>query len=108
LNREILTPFIPDNYRSAYAQFTIILKSKELRDRLILELNSFGIPTSVFYPKTLSQQTAYLNESSNYRVNLNASSSVNRVLSLPIHPYLSFREINFIIDKINKSGVFND
>jgi dTDP-4-amino-4,6-dideoxygalactose transaminase len=108
LNREILTPFIPDNYRSAYAQFTIILKSKEHRDRLILELNSFGIPTSVFYPKTLSQQTAYLNESCNYRVNINAASSVNRVLSLPIHPYLSFREINFIIDKINKSGVFND
>ena len=94
-----ITPFIPDGYYSSWAQYTLILKDKEQRDGLQAFLKEKGIPTMIYYPKPMHEQSAF--DFLNYP---KGSSPVteylcDRVLSLPMHPYLT----DDIIDQICNS-----
>ena len=42
--------------RSAWAQYTVVVDN---RDEVAAHLNTRGIPTAIYYPKPLHQQTAY-------------------------------------------------
>ena len=82
----IKTPEINDNISSAWAQFTLVV---EKRDDLQIHLKQLGIPSVVYYPIPLSKQTGYRNfpiVSSGTRVSERLS---ERVLSLPMHPYMT-------------------
>jgi UDP-2-acetamido-2-deoxy-ribo-hexuluronate aminotransferase len=68
---------------SVYAQYTVMSLR---RDHLQAELKSQGIPTAVHYPVPLHRQPAYIEHGAR---SLPASESVaERVISLPMHPYL--------------------
>lgn len=99
------TPIIPDSYVSSFAQYTIKLRNREERDRLQLKLKESGIPSMVYYIKPMHKQTAFEDikyEESDFEVTNILSDTV---LSLPIHPYLTKKEI-FEICKCIK--YFND
>lgn len=87
-------PIIPQGYYSSWAQYTIQLTSKEQRDTLQSKLKAHGIPSMVYYPIPLHTQTAYRS--------LNVSHCpvtvklCEAVLSLPIHPYISDKDINAV------------
>ena len=92
----VATPLIPAGYRSSWAQYTIRLKGRTQRDGLQAHLKSLGIPSMVYYPKPLHLQTAFAtchserSEESHCPV---ATSLCDRVLSLPMHPYLTEEQI---------------
>ncbi|OJV38678.1 MAG: aminotransferase DegT [Bacteroidales bacterium 36-12] len=96
----VKTPVIPEGYYSSWAQYTITLKSKEKRDGLQAYLKDNEIPTMVYYPKALHEQTAY--KSLNYPEGSSPVTEVlsESVLSLPIHPYITEEEINKVVDCI--------
>lgn len=96
----VKTPIIPEGYYSSWAQYTITLKSKEKRDGLQAYLKENEIPTMVYYPKALHEQTAY--KSLNYPEGSSPVTEVlsESVLSLPIHPYITEEEINKVVDCI--------
>jgi dTDP-4-amino-4,6-dideoxygalactose transaminase len=81
-------PSVPDGYRSVWAQYTIRLQPGQ-RDGLAAALKAEGIPTGIYYPKPLHQQTAYRH----YPVAAGGLPVSDRlaaeVLSLPMHPYLT-------------------
>lgn len=83
------TPYVPENMVSSWAQYTILLKSNEERDMLKGQLDKIGIPTMIYYPTPLHKQTVY----AGYNYNLNdlkmCEDISERVLSLPMHPYLT-------------------
>jgi UDP-2-acetamido-2-deoxy-ribo-hexuluronate aminotransferase len=81
-------PFIPNGYISSYAQYSILLKTEEQRDIVELALKNNGIPTMVYYKKSMHQQTAYRNNKSIYRGFLNADVISKTILNLPMDPYL--------------------
>ncbi|MEG2800125.1 MAG: DegT/DnrJ/EryC1/StrS aminotransferase family protein [Erysipelotrichaceae bacterium] len=85
----VITPIVPSGMISSWAQYTIMLSSKEERDTLQIKLKEEGIPTMVYYPKPLHQQTVYMD----YKYNLEDLTECERisncVLSLPMHPYLT-------------------
>ena len=87
---------------SAWAQYTLILNDKD-RDLFQKNLKSSGIPSVVYYPLPLSSQKGY----SHYpRVSsgVNVSAALSKsVLSLPMHPYLSERVQNKIIEEVLKN-----
>nr|MBP7369111.1 DegT/DnrJ/EryC1/StrS aminotransferase family protein [Paludibacteraceae bacterium]MBP8967431.1 DegT/DnrJ/EryC1/StrS aminotransferase family protein [Paludibacteraceae bacterium] len=56
----VKTPFIPKGYLSSWAQYTIQLQDEKQRDGLQAYLKEQGIPTMVYYPKPMHEQTAYL------------------------------------------------
>ena len=93
-------PIIPQYYLSSFAQYTIKLKSQKQRDELKSYLGTKGIPTMIYYTKTMHNQTAFKdlnNKDEDYPVSTNLCKTV---LSLPMHPYLKDTEIEFISKSI--------
>ncbi len=79
------TPVLIADATSIWAQYTIRLDD---RDGVAARMKAAGIPTAIYYPRPLNRQTAY----GAYPVapqGLPVSESLSqRVLSLPMHPYL--------------------
>jgi dTDP-4-amino-4,6-dideoxygalactose transaminase len=80
-------PFVLEDCVSTWAQYTIRV-APERRDALAATLKTQGIPTAIYYPRPLHQQTAY----KAYPVGGNGLPVSDRiareVISLPMHPYL--------------------
>ena len=70
---------------SVWAQYTLILDE---RDRVASDLKAAGIPTAIHYPKALSHQEGYRRYPSVPGGVPVAERLAQRVLSLPMHPYL--------------------
>mgnify|MGYP001430618546 CR=1 FL=1 len=101
LNSNFISPYIPKNYFSSWAQYSILLKNEKARDYLINLLNENRIPSMIYYrtPLHLQKVFKYLNYK---KGDLPTSEkTANIVLSLPMHPYLKKTDQNFIINKLN-------
>lgn len=96
----VKTPIIPIGFRSSWAQYTIVLDSQEIRDGLQIYLKDRNVPSMVYYPKPMHMQTAFSGLKSN-KEDLNTTTYLcDRVLSLPMHPYITQEEIKLVCDNI--------
>lgn len=77
------TPCIETHNQSAWAQYTIQVEN---RDDVQAKLKEQGIPTAVHYPIPLNKQPAVANENVSLPV---GDAIAERVMSLPMHPYLT-------------------
>lgn len=96
-NKSIQTPTIKDGRTSVYAQYTVQSKN---RKKLMQKLNNNGVPTAIHYPKPLHLQKCYefLNHSlGDFPVSERAS---NEVFSLPMSPFLTKDQQNYITSLI--------
>ena len=94
----VKTPIVPEGYYSSWAQYTLQLESEEQRAGLQVALKAKDIPTAIYYPIPMHQQTAfrYLNPDDN---RCPVSERIAKtVLSLPIHPYLSENDQDMICE----------
>lgn len=96
------TPVIPDGYYSSFAQFTIKLKSRAERDGLKAKLSEEGIPSMVYYAKPMHRQDAFADLKYNDRNFPVTNSLCDTVLSLPMHPYLSEKDVGQVCSVIRK------
>lgn len=81
---------------SAYAQFTL---SVDNRNGLQKHLSEKNIPTAIHYPIPLNKQPAVANDSVSLPVGDHIS---NRVISIPMHPYMKMDEQMEIINAIKE------
>lgn len=96
----IKVPVVPEGFLSSWAQYTLICESNDERKILQEELKSIGIPTMVYYPKPLHKQKVYEGYDFNLE-DLNVSEELaNKVLSIPMHPYLDEETIHKVCDGI--------
>ena len=95
LHGKVTIPVVPDSYLSSWAQYTIQTPD---RDALQSRLKAAGIPSMVYYPRTMSQQTAFA--SLGKHPCPMAKRLTETVLSLPMHPYLTDKEIETIASVI--------
>ncbi|MBF7096125.1 DegT/DnrJ/EryC1/StrS family aminotransferase [Alkalibacter mobilis] len=98
----VKTPKIPKGYYSSFAQYTIILKDKSERDHLQKKLKDEGIPTMIYYIKPMHKQEAFEGnafEENDFEV---TNTLCDRVLSLPMHPYLTEGDIHKVCTNIIK------
>jgi dTDP-4-amino-4,6-dideoxygalactose transaminase len=88
LGNMVGVPRLAGGCSSVWAQYTIRLPNGVDRDGFAAALKSQGIPTAIYYPKSMHQQTAYRD----FPVadgGLPASERLSRdVISLPMHAYL--------------------
>ena len=99
-------PKVLSGYVSSWAQYSILLKSSQEREKIQKELKEEGIPTNIYYPKPLHKQTVY----SDYNFNLEdlktSEELSERVLSLPMHPYMTDEQVkqicHTVINAINE------
>jgi UDP-2-acetamido-2-deoxy-ribo-hexuluronate aminotransferase len=92
----LTTPYVPEGYRSAWAQYSLMAKDGAQRSDAQDRLKGAGIPTAVYYPMSLHQQKAF--GSLDYKAGDFPVSEdcANRVFSLPMHPYLKEDELKLI------------
>lgn len=76
-------PFIEAHNQSAWAQYTIQVNN---RDEVQAKLKEQGIPTAVHYPIPLNKQPAVADTNAVLPV---GDKVAERVMSLPMHPYLT-------------------
>lgn len=92
-----VTPHVMPDCVSTWAQYTIRVDAHR-RDAFQAELKAKGVPTTVYYPKPLHQQTAY----KHYPVAGNGLPISERVaqevVALPMHPYLDEETQDYIIE----------
>lgn len=103
LKNVVKTPEIPEGFLSSWAQYTIQLPSKEIRDSLQTKLKEQGIPTMVYYPTPMHAQTAYKELNCPADSCPNAQKLCRTVLSLPMHPYITEEIINQVCNAIKAS-----
>lgn len=96
----IAVPVIADGARSVWAQYTLKLPAERRAD-IQQTLKAAGIPTAIYYPKPLHQQTAYRD----FPIAGNGTPVSDRlttqVLSLPMHPYLSEQDQDRVISALS-------
>lgn len=91
-NAEIQTPYIESHNTSAWAQYTVQVPNREALQE---KLKQASIPTAIHYPIPLNKQPAVADAS----VHLPVGDSVaQRVMSLPMGPYLSAQHLSKITD----------
>jgi dTDP-4-amino-4,6-dideoxygalactose transaminase len=88
LGNIVTVPYLASGASSVWAQYTIRLPAGTDRNEFAAALKVQGIPTAIYYPKSMHQQTAYRD----YPVadgGLPASEKLSDdVISLPMHAYL--------------------
>jgi dTDP-4-amino-4,6-dideoxygalactose transaminase len=89
LSNRFETPYIPDGLKSVWAQYTLKLASAAERDALQAKAKAAGVPTVVYYPLPLHQQGAYSGYPGDPAGLKVSEDLATRVLSLPMHPYLT-------------------
>ncbi|MXP40268.1 aminotransferase class I/II-fold pyridoxal phosphate-dependent enzyme [Altererythrobacter soli] len=94
LKGKVITPHMPSGEdRYAWAQYTVRLEN---RDFVQAGLKEAGVPTNVYYPKPMHLQPAYVQFGGGIG-SLPVSEELSRtVLSLPMHPYLTDDEIDYV------------
>ena len=92
-------PNIPQDSTSVWAQYTL---QSNKRDRIISFLKENNIPAMIYYPKPMHEQPAYKKFSLNKDLNESTKLSES-VFSIPIHPYLTDLEIEYIIENLKKA-----
>ncbi len=90
----LATPVILKGFRSSWAQYTIRFADRAQRDTVQAALKAAGIPAMVYYPKPMHLQTAFAGFP--VRPCPVATSLCERVLSLPMHPYITNEEIDSV------------
>jgi len=92
-----VTPSVMPDCVSTWAQYTIRVDANR-RASFIDALRAKHVPTAVYYPKPLHQQTAYRH----FPVAGNGLPTSDRicqeVVALPMHPYLDTETQDYIIE----------
>ena len=89
----VKTPVIRQGYYSSYAQYTIIVDGPGSREQIQEALKQKQIPSMTYYVKGMHEQLAFQNCIRRDLSYPNTDYLKDRVISLPMHPYLTEEEI---------------
>ena len=97
LKNNVQTPVINQNKKSVWAQYSIQIKNRDLIQKKLIAKN---IPTAIHYPKPLHLQECfkYLDyKKGDFPISEKVS---NSIISLPMNPYMSDDEINYVVKEL--------
>jgi dTDP-4-amino-4,6-dideoxygalactose transaminase len=97
-----VTPHVMPDCVSIWAQYTLRVPAAA-RAGIMAALKADGVPTAIYYPKPLNQQTAY----KRFPVAGNglpvSEKAAQEVMALPMHPYLDEATQDYIIACVRKA-----
>jgi len=100
-NGQLKLPSHDGEYRSAWAQYSILAQNSTQRDLLRTKLQEAGIPTAVYYPIPLHLQRAFQDlgyHKGDFPV---SEDCCRRIFSIPMHPYLELQQQREVASAIN-------
>ncbi len=96
----VTPPTVTEGRQSAWAQYSVLVENRAVRDRVRERLGTDGVPTAIYYPKPLHLQRAFAGlgcRPGDFPVSESLS---ERIFSLPMHPYLTLEEQDRIIERL--------
>ena len=81
----------------SYHQFSILLPASHNRERFMSRLRENGVESAVHYPTPLHRQPAFEVYARGVSLPVSEDAS-DRILSLPVHPYLSEPDLQYVAD----------
>lgn len=96
----VIVPTVDTRNTSVWAQYSIRVKN---RSEVVAKLKENGIPTAIHYPRPLHLQECF--DYLNYKKGdfLVAEKISNEIMSLPMNPYITKIEIEFIANQLKTS-----
>lgn len=101
IHKMFISPHIPIKYYSSWAQYSILIPDELDRSKIIDDLSKKGIPSMIYYKIPVHLQKGYKKygySKGDMQITEDVS---NRILSLPMHPYLVRENQNHIISALN-------
>lgn len=98
----VTTPYIEPRNTCVYAQYTIQVENRAMFQE---QLKAEGIPTAVHYPVPLHLQPAFTTPGVGRESFPHAEAAAERVVSLPMHPYLSSDDQEKVAQAVRKAAV---
>jgi dTDP-4-amino-4,6-dideoxygalactose transaminase len=95
--RDVSLPFEHEAARHVYHLFTLRAPH---RDALLGHLRRFGIEAGAYYPLCVHEQPLYRQQGVEGSFPV-AEQAASQVLSLPVHPALSLKDLEQIADGVN-------
>ena len=97
LNSEYI-PYVPTGFKHVFHQYTV--RIKDSRNDFSVALQNLGIGNNVYYPTQVHKLPSF-----NLDLILRETElATNEVLSLPVHPSLTKRQLTRVCDTFNKLG----
>ena len=93
--QNVITPIIPNGFSHVFHQYTIRVAKN--RDTFADKLSKAGVGNSVYYPTQVHKLPSFTSALSLPQTQL----ATETVLSLPVHPSLTKRDLNRIINTAN-------
>ncbi len=97
LKDKYVTPIVKGGFYSSWAQYSILLQDKEIRDAMQQKLKANGVPSMIYYPRGLHQQEAYRWMKLPDEWYPNTMEATKRILALPMHPYLTEEDVDQVV-----------
>jgi dTDP-4-amino-4,6-dideoxygalactose transaminase len=96
ISKSVAVPLAPKGFSHVFHQYTI--KVQKDRDSFASRLTDLGVGSGVYYPIPVHELPAF-----GKKKNLpNTSLICKQVLSLPVHPALSKKDLKTIVTAVNK------
>jgi len=99
---DITPPVVPPDYKSAWAQYSVLAGNGQQRTELQIFLKEAGVPTAIYYPQPLHLQSAFSSlgyKKGDFPV---SEDCARRIFSLPMHPYLTKADQQIIADSLGR------
>lgn len=100
---DLVLPTIAKGYYSSWAQYTVQLPERVDRKEVQAKLKAADIPSMVYYAKPMHQQGAFEGTDSAVADCPVTEKLCKTVLSLPLDPYKTKDEIDFVVAELKKA-----
>jgi len=101
----ITTPYVDSKAKHVFHQYTIRINSDKItRDKLAAELEKDGIGTRVYYPTSIHKQPLF-KQLGHVEQLPESDLATKEVLSIPVYPSLTRKDLEFIVEKIKSKFV---
>lgn len=87
LGNTVVTPMVLTEYYSSWAQYSILLKDEQIRNKVLDALNKEQIPTMIYYRKGMHEQSAFSGKVVRKNKCENTIQLEKKILALPINLY---------------------
>ena len=86
---EFINPFIPKDYTSSWAQYSLLARTELHRSEIMSSLKQLNIPSMIYYKTPLHLQTVFDKLGYN-KGDFPISEKISKqIFSIPMHPYLN-------------------
>lgn len=103
LKNKVVTPVVLENFISCWAQYTVVCNDNQQRKCIHAALKKADIPSMIYYAKGMHEQKAFGTKCMLIGSYQNTRYLTERVLSLPMHPYLKIEQIKHIVEIIEEN-----